>query len=187
MDAVGTLHPMTDSAYLTTENTSTPDFRVREATQDDLPDILRLVHALAEYEKEPDAVEATQDDFAAVMFPADGRPNTYGFVAEVDGEIIGIAIWFYTFSTWTGKNGIWLEDLFVNPAHRGVGAGKALLGRLAQHCRDRGLTRLEWCVLKWNEPSIGFYRSLGAKAQDEWETYRLDGQALEAFANASSA
>lgn len=158
---------------------------VREATQDDLPDILRLVHALAVYEREPDAVEASVDDFAAVMFPAEGTPNTYGLVAESDGEIIGIAIWFHTFSTWTGKNGIWLEDLFVDPEHRGTGAGTALLGRLAQHCQDRGLTRLEWCVLKWNEPSIDFYRSLGATAQEEWETFRLDGDALTAFAEST--
>ncbi|WP_420883383.1 GNAT family N-acetyltransferase [Brevibacterium koreense] len=155
---------------------------VREATHNDLPDILRLVQALAVYEMEPEAVEATEDDFAAVMFPDDGHPNTYGLVAEVEGQIIGIAIWFHSFSTWTGKNGIWLEDLFVDPDHRGDGAGKALLGRLAQICQERGLTRLEWCVLKWNEPSIGFYRSLGAKAQDEWETFRLDGEALDSFA-----
>ncbi|MCF2589072.1 GNAT family N-acetyltransferase [Brevibacterium sp. UCMA 11752] len=160
---------------------------VREARKNDLPDILRLVHALAVYEKEPDAVDATEDDFAAVMFPADGHPNTYGLVAEVEGQIIGIAIWFHSFSTWTGKNGIWLEDLFVDPDHRGIGAGKALLGHLAQICQERGLTRLEWCVLKWNEPSIGFYRSLGAKAQDEWETFRLDGQALHSFADESAA
>ncbi|RBP63383.1 L-amino acid N-acyltransferase YncA [Brevibacterium sanguinis] len=156
---------------------------VREATPEDLPDILRLVHALAEYEKEPDAVEATEEDFAAVMFPADGRPNTYGFVAEAEGRIVGIAIWFYSFSTWTGKNGIWLEDLFVDPDHRGTGLGRELLRRLARHCRDNGLTRLEWCVLKWNEPSIGFYRSLGATAQEEWETYRLAGEALASFAD----
>lgn len=155
---------------------------VREATPEDLPDILRLVHALAVYEKEPDAVEATEADFAAVMFPSDGHPNTFGLIAEADGQVIGIAIWFHTFSTWTGKNGIWLEDLFVSPEHRGSGAGKALLGRLAQICQERGYTRLEWCVLKWNTPSIGFYESLGAKAQDEWETYRLDGAALKDFA-----
>ncbi|WP_426936550.1 N-acetyltransferase family protein [Brevibacterium sp. LE-L] len=157
---------------------------IREAGEDDLSDILRLVHDLAVYEKEPDAVEATEADFAAVMFPTDGHPNTYGLVAEVDGEVIGIAIWFHSFSTWTGRNGIWLEDLYVSPEHRGIGAGKALLGRLAQICQERGLARLEWCVLKWNTPSIGFYESLGAKAQDEWETYRLDGVALTAFAEA---
>lgn len=158
---------------------------IREAARSDLPDILRLVHALAVYEKEPDAVEATEADFAAVMFPDDGHANTFGLVAEAGGEVIGIAIWFHSFSTWTGRNGIWLEDLFVLPEHRGSGAGKALLGRLAQICQERGLTRLEWCVLKWNTPSIGFYESLGAKPQDEWETYRLDGQALTDFADSS--
>src|SRR5690625_5816622 len=95
------------------------------------------------------------------MFPTEGSPNTFGLMAEVDGTVIGFAIWFHTFSTWTGRNGIWLEDLFVDPEYRGYGAGKALLGRLAQICRDRGLTRLEWCVLTWNTPSIGFYESLG--------------------------
>ena len=158
---------------------------VRDAEPADLPDILRLVHALAVYEKEPDAVEATEADFASVMFPDDGRANTFGLVAESAGEVIGIAIWFHSFSTWTGRNGIWLEDLFVAPDHRGSGAGKALLGRLAQICQERGLTRLEWCVLKWNTPSIGFYESLGAKPQNEWETYRLDGRALTDFADSS--
>ena len=103
---------------------------IREAEPTDLPDILRLVHALAVYEKEPDAVEATEADFAAVMFPDGGQANTFGLVAESGGEVIGIAIWFHSFSTWTGRNGIWLEDLFVAPEHRGSGAGKALLGRL---------------------------------------------------------
>lgn len=158
---------------------------IREAVEADLPQILRLVHALAVYEREPDAVEATEADFAAVMFPTEGSPNTFGLMAEVDGTVIGFAIWFHTFSTWTGRNGIWLEDLFVDPEYRGYGAGKALLGRLAQICRDRGLTRLEWCVLKWNTPSIGFYESLGAKPQDEWETYRVDGRALAEFANSA--
>lgn len=151
---------------------------VREATESDVPDILRLVHALAAYEREPDAVEATEDHFRSVMFPEEGAPNTYGLVAERDGEVIGIAIWYVTFSTWTGKNGIWLEDLFVVPESRGEGAGKALLTRLAQIVVERGWRRLEWCVLKWNEPSIGFYHSLGATPQSDWETYRLDGEAL---------
>src|SRR5699024_10076751 len=111
---------------------------IREAVEADLPQILRLVHALAVYEREPDAVEATEADFAAVMFPTEGSPNTFGLMAEVDGTVIGFAIWFRTFSTWTGRNGIWLEDLFVDPEYRGYGAGKALLGRLAQICRDRG-------------------------------------------------
>lgn len=155
---------------------------VREAQPSDLPEILRLVHALAAYEKEPDAVEATEADFGRVMFPEDGAPNTYGLVAEADGEVIGIAIWYVTFSTWTGQNGIWLEDLFVVPESRGRGAGKALLTRLAQITVERGWRRLEWCVLKWNEPSIGFYESLGATPQSEWETYRLDGEPLRALA-----
>lgn len=158
---------------------------IRTATPDDVPAILRLVHALAAYEREPDAVEATEADFAAALFPTSGTPTTHGLVAEVDGEVVGIAIWFLTFSTWTGQNGIWLEDLFVDPAHRGGGAGRALLTRLAEICVERGWRRLEWCVLNWNEPAIAFYRSLGSTPQDEWTTHRVDGAALTALAGAS--
>lgn len=160
---------------------STPDPRVREARPDDLPAILRLVHALAEYEKEPDAVEADEDDFRAVLFPDDAEPTVFCHVAEMDGGVVGMAVWFRSFSTWTGRTGIWLEDLFVEPGHRGSGLGRALLGRLAQLCTERGWTRLEWAVLDWNEPSIAFYESLGARAQDEWTTYRLHGEALAAL------
>lgn len=157
------------------------DPRVREAVPGDLPAILQLVHDLAVYEKEPDAVEATTDHFAGVLFPADGRPTAYCHVAEVDGTVVGMAVWFLSFSTWTGRNGIWLEDLFVQPDQRGSGLGKALLQRLAQICVECGYTRLEWWVLDWNAPSIAFYEALGAKAQDEWTTYRVDGEALAAL------
>lgn len=154
---------------------------IREATPADVPDILRLVHALADYEREPDAVEATEADFAAALFPASGTPTTHALIAEQDGAVIGLAIWFVTFSTWTGRNGIWLEDLFVDPARRGSGTGTALLARLAEICVERGWRRLEWTVLTWNEPSIGFYRSLGATPLSEWQTYRLDGDRLQAL------
>lgn len=157
---------------------------IRDAVPTDVPEILRLVHALAAYEREPDAVEATQDDFAAALFPTEGTPTTHGLIAERDGVVIGMAIWFVTFSTWTGTNGIWLEDLFVDPEHRGAGAGKALLRRLAQICIENGWRRLEWWVLTWNEPSIAFYRSLGSVPQHEWETHRIDGAALRALGQA---
>lgn len=158
---------------------------IRPATPADLPDILRLVHDLAVYEREPDAVEATEADFAAVLFPTQGEPTAFCHVVEADEggarRVVGIALWFLTFSTWTGKSGIHLEDLFVEPEHRGTGLGKALLTHLAQIAVERGHRRMEWTVLRWNEPSIAFYESLGATPQEEWETYRLDGEALLAI------
>ncbi|MEX0429521.1 N-acetyltransferase family protein [Nocardioides sp. DS6] len=156
---------------------------IREAVPTDVPAILRLVRALAEYEREPDAVEATEQDFAEALFPGDGAPTTHALIAEQDGQAIGLAVWFVTFSTWTGRNGIWLEDLFVDPAARGVGAGTALLRRLAEICVERDWRRLEWCVLTWNEPSIAFYRSLGSVPKSEWETHRIDGDALVSLAS----
>lgn len=140
---------------------------------------MRLVRALATYEREPDAAVATEDDFRAAFFGE--SPRAFADVAEVDGAVVGMAVWFYTFSTWTGRHGIWLEDLFVEPEHRGRGLGKALLVGLAQRCVAEGLTRLEWTVLDWNEPSIAFYRSLGASGLDEWTTHRVDGPNLVAM------
>lgn len=161
---------------------------IREATPADVPTILRLVRELAEYEREPDAVKATEESFLTTMFPAKGDPTVFGHVAEVDGqdgpEVVGIAIWFLSFSTWTGTNGIWLEDLYVTPSQRGTGLGKQLLTRLAQVCVERGYRRLEWTVLDWNEPSIAFYRSLGAVPMEEWTTNRLAGDALAALGSA---
>ncbi|MGJ9422972.1 N-acetyltransferase family protein [Aeromicrobium sp. CF3.5] len=151
---------------------------VRAATATDVPRILELVHALATYERAADQVEATEEDFARALFPGDGHPATFAHVAEVDGQVVGIAVWFLTFSTWTGSNGIWLEDLFVDPSHRGTGLGRDLLAALARECVERGLPRLEWWVLAWNAPSIAFYDSLGAAPQDEWTTYRMSGEAL---------
>ncbi|MFC6152242.1 GNAT family N-acetyltransferase [Nocardioides yefusunii] len=158
---------------------------VREATLADVPAVLRLVQALADYEKEPDAAVATEADFMAALFPADTAPAAFCHVAEVDGEVVGIALWFLNFSTWTGKHGIWLEDLFVLPEHRGTGLGKALLSRLAALCVERGYTRLEWTVLDWNAPSIAFYRAIGAEPMDEWTTQRLHGDALLALGRTS--
>lgn len=155
---------------------------VRPATIDDVPRILELIQGLADYEREPDAVETTTADLVAALFPPSATPTTFAHVAEVDGDVVGMALWFVTFSTWTGRNGIWLEDLFVRPESRGSGQGRALLAALAQVCVERGWRRLEWTVLDWNEPALGFYRRLGATAQDEWTTHRLTGPALTALA-----
>jgi GNAT superfamily N-acetyltransferase len=152
--------------------------RIRPAEPDDVPVILRLIRELAEYEKALDEVAATPAQLDAALFPVDGSPATFAHLAEVDGEVVGMALWFLSFSTWTGTHGIWLEDLYVSPAHRGHGLGQDLLSTLAQLCLERGYHRLEWWVLDWNTPSIGFYRSIGARPQDEWTRFRLDGEAL---------
>lgn len=152
---------------------------VRAATPKDVPDVLRLIHALAEYEREPDAVETTEDDLRRWLFGPDPVANV--LVAE-DGSparrVVGMALWFRTFSTWTGTPGIYLEDLFVQPDQRGSGLGKALLTALARIAVERGYRRVEWAVLDWNTPAIEFYESLGARPMQEWTTYRLTGQAL---------
>jgi GNAT superfamily N-acetyltransferase len=155
---------------------------VRSAVREDVPAVLGLIHALAAYEREPDAVQTTEADLHRALFPAEGTPTTFCHVAEVDGAVVGMAVWFVTFSTWTGRNGIWLEDLFVLPEHRGGGHGKALLASLAAVCLERGWPRLEWTVLDWNTPSIEFYRALGASPMDGWTTQRVTGEALETLA-----
>lgn len=150
----------------------------RPAAPSDVPELLRLIVELAVYEKEPDAVRTTEADLERALFGE--APAVFAFVVDGDepGELAGLAIWFLTFSTWEGVHGIHLEDLYVAPQHRGAGHGRALLARLAQEAVARGLARVEWAVLDWNEPSIGFYRSLGAASMDEWTTFRLDGDAL---------
>jgi GNAT superfamily N-acetyltransferase len=153
---------------------------IRAAEPTDVPVIRQLVQELAEYEKEPDAVEATEADLHAALFGPD--PVASCHVAELDGEVVGFALWYRTFSTWTGRPGLWLEDLFVRPAARGTGLGKALLVTLARVCAEQGWTRFEWWVLDWNEPAQGFYRSLGAQEEDGWTTWRLDGDALDRLA-----
>jgi len=153
----------------------------RPAAPSDVPELLRLIVELAVYEKEPDAVKTTEADLERALF-GEG-PAVFAFVVDGDepGELAGLAIWFLTFSTWEGVHGIHLEDLYVAPQHRGAGHGRALLARLAQEAVARGLARVEWAVLDWNEPSIGFYRSLGASSMDEWTTFRLDGDALSSL------
>ncbi|WP_104164797.1 GNAT family N-acetyltransferase [Arthrobacter sp. SX1312] len=149
---------------------------IREARPADVPIILQLIHDLALYEREPDAVRNTVASLEAALFGE--RPTIYAHVAEVRGEVQGFALWFLNYSTWEGVNGIYLEDLYVRPEARGAGYGKALLANLARIATERGYARVEWSVLNWNEPSIRFYESLGAAAQSEWSTFRLTGDAL---------
>ena len=157
---------------------------IREAKISDVQAIHDLIVELAIYEKEPDAVVASVDDIKENLFGPD--PVAYCHVAEVDGQVVGIAIWFFNYSTWLGKAGLYLEDLFVKPEFRGSGLGLELMKTLAQLCVDRNYERFQWWVLDWNEPSINFYKSIGAEAMDEWTVYRLSGSALKSFAASST-
>jgi GNAT superfamily N-acetyltransferase len=149
---------------------------VRQATLADVPRISELIRELAEYERSADQAVATADDLRAALFAS--QPALFGHIAEYSGEVVGFALWFVNFSTWAGKHGIYLEDLYVTPQMRGRGAGKALLAELASICVLRGYGRLDWSVLDWNESAIGFYGSIGAEAMSEWTVYRLSGQSL---------
>ena len=149
---------------------------IRSTLQCDAALIIRFIEALAEYEKLAHEAVATVADIDRDLF----GPNSRVFceIAEWDGAPVGFALWYYTYSTFQGRHGIWLEDLFVNPEARGVGAGKGLLVNLAQRCVREGLGRFEWAVLKWNQPSIDFYLAQGAVFLDEWERCRVSGEAL---------
>jgi len=153
---------------------------VRTARPDDVPDVLALVRELATYEREPDAVETTEQMLHDALFGP--SPVATCHVAVLDGQVVGMALWYVTFSTWKGVPGLWLEDLFVRESARGTGLGRALLQTLAAVCVDRGYARFEWWVLDWNAPAIGFYASLGAVPQDEWTVHRVDGDALRELA-----
>ena len=153
---------------------------IRPATSADVAEIHTLIVELAIYEREPEAVVATVEQIHENLFGRD--PVAYCHVAEVDGQIVGIAIWFLNYSTWLGKAGLYLEDLFVKPEFRSRGLGLQLMKALAQICVERGYERFQWWVLDWNEPSINFYKSIGAEAMDEWTVYRLSGDALKNFA-----
>ncbi|KMM77173.1 GCN5 family acetyltransferase [Xanthomonas sp. NCPPB 1128] len=154
--------------------------RIRPAVADDAALILRLIRDLARYERAEDAVQTDEAGLRASLFGADAR--AHALICEADGQPIGYAVYFYNYSTWLGRNGLYLEDLYVDPAHRGVGAGKALLQHLARQAVAEGCGRFEWSVLDWNQPAIDFYEAVGARAQDEWTVYRLQGEALARFA-----
>jgi len=158
---------------------------IRPAAPSDVPEIHRLVCDLAEYEKARDEVEATPEHLHRALFGPGAA--AYAHVAEIDEpgggkRIAGFALWFLNFSTWTGRHGIYLEDLYVTPGLRRHGYGRALLAELARICVERGYGRLEWSVLDWNEPAIRFYRSIGAVGLDEWTVQRLTGDALAELA-----
>jgi GNAT superfamily N-acetyltransferase len=155
-------------------------FSVRRAEPADVPRILELIKELADYERSLDQVSATAEELSAALFAE--QPAVFAHVAEVDDTVVGFAIWFVNFSTWLGKHGIYLEDLYVTPTVRGRGVGKALLAELAATCVRRGYGRLDWWVLDWNEPAIGFYRSVGAEPMSEWTVQRLSGAALTGLA-----
>ncbi len=157
------------------------DLEIKSATIDDVPLIFSFIKKLAEYEKLMDAVVATEDGLREVLFGERRYAETV--IAYENNEPVGFALFFHNFSTFVGKPGIYLEDLFVDPEHRGKGYGKALLAHLAKLAQERNCGRLEWAVLNWNKPSIEFYESLGAKPMNEWTVYRLTGEALENLAN----
>ena len=153
---------------------------IRPARREDSALVFALVRELADYEKLTHDVDATEELLAAALFvPA---PRLFCDIAEWAGRPVGFAVWFPIFSTFRGRYGMYLEDIFVRPAFRGRGIGKALMTRLAQHCLENGYARFEWAVLDWNAPSIAFYKSIGAQVLDEWKICRLSGNALAAFA-----
>jgi GNAT superfamily N-acetyltransferase len=157
---------------------------VRRAEPGDVDAIVAMVHELAGYERAASECLLTAEQLRTALFgPA---PALFGHVAEHDGDAVGFALWFLNFSTWRGTHGIYLEDLYVRPRHRGRGAGRALLAELAAECVRRGYARLEWWVLDWNEPAIGVYRAVGAVPMDEWTVYRLTDGALTDLAATAS-
>lgn len=156
-----------------------PNFIIRSAERSDIPTLLDMIRELADYEHMLDAVVADPEEMADWMFL---RRVAECLIAEEDGTPVGMALFFHNYSTWLGKAGIYLEDLYVRPAYRGRGYGKTLLCRLAALTVERRCGRLEWACLDWNTPAIGFYRALGAVPMDEWTTYRLTGEGLTALA-----
>jgi GNAT superfamily N-acetyltransferase len=155
-------------------------FSIRPARLEDSATIANLVHELAVYEKLEQFARATAEDFQKHLFGP--RPYAEALLAEINGEPVGFALAFPTFSTFRGQPGFYLEDIYVRPEHRGRGIGKALLASVARLARQRGFGRLEWSVLDWNSPAISFYRSLGARPMDEWTVYRIDDGPLDRLA-----
>lgn len=153
---------------------------LRAAVKADSELVFSLVRELADYEKLSGEVDATPEAIAAALFSA--QPRLFCDIAEWNGEPAGFAVWFLNFSTFRGRHGIYLEDIFVRPSFRNKGIGKALMARLAKRCVDEGWARIEWAVLDWNKPSIDFYRAIGATVMDEWRICRLSGNALASFA-----
>jgi len=163
-----------------TQDGPAPRVRIEPATARDVPVILRLIRGLAEYERMSLEVTATEDDLRESLFGE--RPAAEVLLACTDSEAIGFAVFFQTYSTFLGRPGLYLEDLFVVPERRRQGCGRQLLARVAAIALERGCGRLEWSVLDWNQPALGFYRSLGARAMDEWTVHRVTGDALARLA-----
>jgi len=157
---------------------------IRAARPDDAALIFALVRELADYEKLASEVDATEDAISAALFS--DPPRLYCDIAEWDGAAAGFAVWFLNFSTFRGRHGIYVEDIFVRPAYRGRGIGKALMARLARRCVEQGYARCEWAVLDWDAPSISFYESIGAEVLDGWKICRLSGAALTRFAQSEA-
>ena len=162
----------------------TENFAIRPATAADVPIILELIRALATYERAPNDVTATEDGLSKVLFGE--KPAAEVLLAFENETAVGFAVFFHNFSTWLGRPGLYLEDLFVRPDDRGKGYGRALLIHLAKIARDRGCGRMEWAVLDWNEPAIQFYRKLGAKSMDEWTVFRLKRDGIAKLADAKA-
>jgi len=162
----------------------TENFAIRPATAADVPIILELIRALATYERAPNDVTATEDGLNKVLFGE--KPAAEVLLAFENETAVGFAVFFHNFSTWLGRPGLYLEDLFVRPEDRGKGYGRALLIHLAKIARDRGCGRMEWAVLDWNEPAIQFYRKLGAKSMDEWTVFRLKRDGIAKLADAKA-
>jgi GNAT superfamily N-acetyltransferase len=158
----------------------TPEFEIRPALPPDVPVIAQLIRDLAEYERAPHEAVATEEGLQEVLFGAERAAHV--LLALENGNAVGFAVYFFNFSTWLGRPGLYLEDLFVRPEIRGQGYGRALLQRLAQIAQERGCGRMEWAVLDWNEPAIGFYKNLGAKPMEEWTVYRLEGEGIAGLA-----
>lgn len=154
---------------------------IRWSRPGDEPEVLRLVRGLAIYERAPDAVQTTEAMLTETLFGA--SPQVFAFLAELDGQVVGLALWFMTYSTWTGRPSLYLEDLFVDDAARGQGVARALMTRLAQEAKARDCARMDWAVLDWNVDAMGFYERIGARRQTGWEPWRLHGEALDRLAN----
>ncbi|KAF1051522.1 MAG: putative N-acetyltransferase YjaB [Stenotrophomonas maltophilia] len=157
-------------------------YQIRPAQPEDAERILALIIELAEYERAAHEVKTNVEDIRRTLFSA-GAPARALICERDDSRVVGYAVYFYSYSTWLGRNGIYLEDLYITPEERGSGAGRQLLRHIAREALANDCGRLEWSVLDWNEPAIGFYRSIGAAPQDEWVRYRLEGPTLEQFAN----